>query len=360
MIVAKLSRSGVEDRFFSLDPGEHRLGSDFGCEIALIHPVLAPEHLVLKVGEDTVSIMPKPDAFAVLLKFSTGQATTLTPGEWTPWHLGDRLIVADISIEIEGIGPEEVAQPSRRHRLPEGPRTRLALALACLVALAGLAGVLLPGGEPSALAHAETQDEADRSAEEADRAARAAVDPSAVRTGLAGLGATVAGLVERGGQWHATLRVADAAERLKVKAGLVALGLPVSADILVDREIEEAAGLILKNLGAGSRVLGQKDGVVTLSAEGDPALRDKIAAALTSDVPGLVGVRFEAPSPVDLAALAERVTGIWHGENPYVVVDDGDIVRPGDALGLDATLVTIARGYLLVEVNGQKKKVSVE
>ncbi len=350
MIVAKLSRVDVEDRFFSLDPGEHRLGLDFSCEIALIHPDLAPEHLTLKVGEDTVLIMPKPDALVRLLKFSTGQVTTLTPGEWTHWYLGDRLVVADITIEIEGVKTEQVKQPLHRYRSLTASRTQLALA--CPVAFVSIVSAIVFDSEPSAPAHVGIQSAVNLHTEKAD--------PAVVRDSLINLGATVTSLVERGDRWYATLRVANAAGRLRLKNGLAALGLPVSADIFVDQTIREAVDLELKNLGVTSRVLSQKDGVVTLSAIDDPVLHSKIVDTLTLDVPGVVAVQFEGVSPIDFTALAKHVTGIWDGANPYVVVDSGNIVRPGDVLGREAKLLNIAPGYLLIEMHGQKKKVLIQ
>jgi len=375
MIVAKLSRAGVDDRSFSLDPGLHRLGSDFSCEIALIHAAVAPEHLTLKVEEDSVSILPKPGTSVTLFKHLTQQTITLPEEEWTPWHLGDRLIISDISIEIGGVKPEEPPRPrlgqrlfERSHRLLERPLSRALLAVIFLVTLTGVVNLLFPckPDSPTA-AHAKAQDPGARSGETVAKSAAGEppaglpADPTSVlREKLTALGVSWENLTGKGQEGRATLRVRDAALRAQVQSMLADLGLPYSPDIYVDEDIAEAAALTVTNLGAGSQVLDSKDGVVTLSAIGDPTLREKIVQTLKSDVPGLAGVRFKASTPVDLAALAKRVTAIWPGPYPYVVVDDGAIVRPGETLGQDARLVAVANRYLLVEVNGYQKKVVIE
>lgn len=361
MIVAKLSQAGMDDRHFSLEPGQHRLGSDFACEIALIHPSVAPEHLTLDVGEDSVSILPADGAVVMLFKHSVQQAISLPPGQWTRWYLGDRLMIADISIELDGIGPEE--QPRRPHvgeGLFEGALPRTFFAAAFLLVLTGLVNLLFSHGlESPGAAHAEPQRAVPgRSA--LGSSVKSPADAAQIRKELEALGARVKTLAYRGGKWHAELRVRDAAARERLQAKLADSSLPLSAEIHVDKEIAEAAALIVSNLRGGSRVLGCQDGVVTLSAIDDASVRRKLVDTLKSDVPGIAGVRFEHTSPPDLSALAERVSGVWPGAYPYVVLDDGAIVRPGETIGQGAKLVTIARRYLLVEVHGQQKKVVME
>ncbi|MCT8989884.1 hypothetical protein NYR54_06195 [Chelativorans sp. SCAU2101] len=358
MIVAKLSRAGVDDQVFDLEPGQHRLGSDFGCEIVLIHPAVASEHLTLKVEEGHVAILPSRGAAVMVFRQASQQVVTLESGEWAPFHLGDRLIIADISLEIEGIEPESEAP----NGLSERPVLRAVVTAILLIAVTGLNMSFSRGPESLAAALAVPRLSASDSGQPGVEEVVPQPEPDAalIRRTLAGLGVKVESLTFKDGRWQTILRVGDAAARAHVLARLAELGLPVSADIYADREIAEAVTLIAVNLNSGAQVLGLRNGVVTLSAIHDEALREKLVKTLKSDVPGLADVRFQDPSPVDLTALGKRITGVWHGAYPYVVLDDGAIVRLGETLERDVKLLAIAEGHLLVEVKGEQKKVLVD
>ena len=361
MIVAKLSRAGVDDQVFGLEPGQHRLGSDFSCDIALIHPAVAPEHLTLKVEEGRVAILPNPGAAVMVFRHVSQQVVTLHPREWAPFHLGDRLIVADLSLEIDGIEPEHGAQSGVRSA-SERPLSRVLVTTILLIAVTGLNISFSHGPESLAAAHAIPRHSASGAGQPASVEAvpQPKLGAAHIRRTLTGLGAKVESLKLKGDQWRATLRVEDAAARARVLAKLAELGLPISADIYADREIAEAVTLIAANLDSGAQVLDLRSGAVTLSAIHDAALREKLVKTLKSDVPGLADVRFQDPSPVDLAALGKRIIGVWHGAFPYVVVDDGAIVRIGETLERDVKLLAVAEEYLLVEVKGEQKKVRLD
>lgn len=361
MIVARLSRPNLDDLFLNLEPGEHRLGSDFNCEIVLIHPEVAPSYLTLKVGEESVAVLPEPGVSVTLYKHSVQDTILLKQGEWTPWHLGDRLVIADMSIEMDGLRAEE-APPLHISRGLVGRPVRSLFAEIVLVVLTVVASLMLPrGSESPALAHAGPQEAARTDlARSSVSVPQPAADAALVREKLAAIGANVENLKNENGKWTGTIRVVDGTARARVQEKIGGLRLPLSLDVYADRELAAAVEMTIANLGADTKVLGLKDGMVTLSAINDPELREKLVTALKSDVPGLGDVHFQYASPVDLAALAKRVDGIWPGVYPYVVLDNGEIVRVGETLEKDVKLIAIKRRHLVIEVNGQQKKVVLE
>lgn len=353
MVVAKLARAGIEDQVFSLEPGEYRLGSDFSCDFALIHPAIAPEHLKLKVGEDTVSIRPSGGAVVMLFQHASQAVVTLKSEEWIAVHPGDRLIIADVSLEIQGIRPIDP------NKVTQGALKAIpgAAAMAILfIAITGLNLTFTYGPDRIAAAHAEptTTDEPGRSSDNSD------AEAEQIRQRLVDLGVIVDNITGDEQAWRVTLRVGDMAARKHILAELAKLAFPLVADIHVDAEIAEAVALIAANLDSGSQVLSVTNGVVTLSPIQDEALREKLVKTLQSDVPGLSDVRFEDSAPFDLGSLLLRVTAVWHGAFPYVVLDDGTIVREGEVLGHAAKLLAIQKTRLLVEVEGQQREVTLD
>ena len=345
-----------------LEPGEHRLGSDFACEIVLIHPAVAPEHLTLKVDDAAVSILAKPGAPAALFKHALRRVVALGPEEWIPWHLGDRLTIADISFELDGLAPEKTTRPGQIQTLWKTPFPRLpVLAVLLFVALAGLANLSLPReSQDSPTARAAPENEAaPTDVTLMPVVAQPALNDTLVTELLQKLEVKIERVSCKIGDCNATVRVRDTAARQRLQERLKQTGVPLSVDILADEEISNAAELIAGNLGIEAHVLGNENGEVTLSAINDLKLREKLAEILKQDVPGLDSVRFQAASPIDLDAMARRVTGVWPGAYPYVVTEDGSMIRPGDALGQDAKLVAVTGRHLLVEVDGQQKKVVV-
>jgi|UniRef100_Q11M69 hypothetical protein len=360
MIVAKLSRAGCEDRFFSLDPGEYRLGSDFNCEIALIHSEIAPEHLMLKVGEGSASVLLKPGSAATFFNHAAQRNLPLSQEEWTPWRPGDRLVIADIFLELDGVKAEE---PDRGESAGKPVKRRvsrkIALAAAALAVLAGIGNSLFTRElEGSTMARAD-QEQAGRT-DPAPVAGQACPDDAALARILQFPGARIERLGCSGGNCSATLRASDAAVRERVQAKLTDTRTPLAVDIFVDSEIAEAAKLIIASLGVEARVLGNKDGVITLSAICDRELRKRLAGILKADVPGIAEVRFQPASPADLDTMAKRVVALWPGAYPYVVTDDGTVVRPGEQLGQNSRLVEVTGQHLLVEIDGQRQKVVVK
>ena len=357
MIIVKLSRPGYEDQLCELEPGDHRLGSDFSCEIALIHPELAPEHLTLRVSEGAAWFSACQGALVTLLRGAAQRSIPAEPQAWTPLYPGDRLRLADILLELDGVKPERPGKGGAVQRLWKAwPSRVVAIATILLVCFAVIANLLFLRHSPAANASPRAL----QPLAAADPIASSpSLDKALVTRELQALGARIERVNCQGESCHATLRVDDVADRERVQAKLKDIRVPLSADVFADKEIASVTELIAANLGIEARVLRNEHGIITLSAIPDTKLREKLAGTLKTDVPGLVAVRFEVASPVDLESMAKRVTGVWVGAYPYVVTKDGAIVRPGDALEHDVKLVSITSKHLLVEVDGRQQKVIV-
>jgi type III secretion system YscD/HrpQ family protein len=355
MIIAKVTSPGIDDRFFRLEPGTHIVGSSFNCDVVLLDDLVQPHHLTLHVTQTTVEVELAEGATARFKHFLYGRQSDSKSGDRIAWHLGDKLTIAELSVELQGVTAESVgvvpvaAKTSRR-------RGKLGLFSATVCLLAGLLLTNLPfiGNNVDQPAAADASD-ADKTITRSVTVKRP-LNAESISKQLHILGLKPEKLIFRDGKWTGSLRVADETERRKLDEKLSTLTVHFEAEVHVDEQLKKAATITLSNLPGDIEIRSLKNGVLLLSTLEDEA-RSRTVQTLLNDVPGLDDVRFEVAFDANLDRIQNAVAAVWSGKFPYVVLTDDTIVRPGNNLNISTKLVDIYAEFFLIDMDDTQQRI---
>jgi len=370
----RICATGLADRVQQLDEGPVVFGSEFNCDVVLIDDDIQPEHFYLMIEQTGVTITLQTGAQGQLIAVD-GEVTELKAGAAEPWFPNQTLKTSGLEIQLGGtnvVAPQETQ--SKFFAFSNAMRTP-ALAAVCVVATIGIAATQVKSKQPKSdqasevrqmnISFPAVQDlfpstepmmeklpkvvETRPSDEEALAIlAKSGFSPLSVVSGAEGQIGTF--YLERQTEREALMEVI-ANERLDLKA-----------TVHLKTQLMSAINITLQGIGADARVIEMKDGKVSLTGHfGEPKKRKDIVKTLLRDVRGVRSVDFDSPMASDAEALEKEIAGIWMGQRPYVILKDGRIVRPGEEIVNEISLVKVAANdSIVIRQAGKSEEITLK
>ncbi|UWQ81780.1 hypothetical protein K3725_21370 (plasmid) [Leisingera sp. S132] len=369
MLIIKIISEELEDRFVSLGEGVHAVGSSISSDIVLLEEQIDPLHFLIKVSPHGVEVEMSPDSSGHFQSSGEPAGRPAAPGSVLQWGWGDSLTIGGTQIKMQG---EMLSSPTASLPQPEPagkPAQGWRIKLAGSVAIGLMAGVLLL----TQVGAVETELPGIGSREASETASHAkALDPilaaqttipdrQEILAGLEALGLQVTGLARSGDAWTGVLRVPDRAEQERIEASLSGLAPHFSPRFFADDRLAEAAEVVVESLALGATIETVAEGVVSVSRmTADAPKAQMLRTSLLADVPGLKSVVFDSRLQETAAMVESKIAGTWAGDFPYVLLEDGKTVRPGETIGKDAKLIHVHQKSIVIEISGSRQKVELQ
>ncbi|TPW28833.1 hypothetical protein FJU08_16015 [Martelella alba] len=379
MILARVSKEGLEDRLFSIEDGLSSLGSGLDCDIVLLDEEVQEQHLTFRVEASLLSLMLAPTANAFLDRNQEGQEPVfLRAEEWINCSGEDRLGIDGITITFSGIATANAAASpisSARRALSSKLLKWLLPTFAGLGVACGITLLISsspasnnPASPPASPTHMSAIETGSPPVASTPVAAQnqpgapqtQSVTESALQETLTNMGLPPADLTDINGVWSFTVHVPDENARDNANEALAALNLPLAPDIILDSDIATAVETSLSNMRSKAELASVNLGVVTLKGPQETDAQQKIITTLEGDVSGITKVVFDHDDADQIAAIKKQISGLWSGVFPYVLLNDNTIIRPGQQINDNATLVSVEEHALTVDLDGHNKRIEVE
>ncbi|OED49567.1 hypothetical protein AB838_05760 [Rhodobacteraceae bacterium (ex Bugula neritina AB1)] len=366
MLIVKIISDGLEDRFVSLVEGVHTVGSSIDSDIVLLDGGIDPQHFSVVVSPEGVAVEMSADSSGNLQRSQVESVEPVDPGSSFQWAWGDTLILGGTRIQMQGDvlrNPAFAAPaPDSDGKTPRPFRIKLVGSAA-----AGLFAAILILTQVGAVETGEAQAapeavEAEAPAiEMADNNLPDKPDRQEVLAGLAARGITVAGFAPLGEGWTGTVRVATQSERMRVDASLGALAPYFTPRFFVDDRLAAAAELVIRSIAPKAVIESVANGEIMVSGiAADAPKAEMLRDNLMADVPGLQSVSFDNGRQESLDMVGDKIAGTWAGKFPYVLLEDGKTVRPGEEISKDALLIQVHQQAIIVEIGESRHEVKLQ
>ncbi|MGL6209784.1 MAG: hypothetical protein ACRC14_08150, partial [Paracoccaceae bacterium] len=250
-----------------------------------------------------------------------------------------------------------IAQAEQRRR--EGIATKVRAVLAGLAATATLLVALSWYPAPASTISQSVQSAnligANRTVAAGTAAINSASQPPAdtlgdeLKSRFAQAGLELSNLERRGDQWFATVYIDGAPAQGVLDALTPSLPAGVVVKPITDAHLLTAARMDLDNMGYRDATIAIERGRITLGGVPEDAeLRRQLDQNLHADVPDLREVKFVGIVPQAAEDILPTVAAVWSGTRPYVLLQDGKMVRRGEKLTDRLELVMIRAGELVL------------
>lgn len=368
MAIVRIISSQQPDRLKTLPEGVCRFGADFGCDVVLIDEEIQPVHFSLRVGDAGIAVMMQPGAVGELLD-RDGQSVLLEGGQEQVWQSTQFLRTAGLEVHIGG-APVQIGHVGSRGRAMlsrvVAARPRLSLlgvtAVLSIVMIGNTGNNTWMGQRSTALGSSPSPTEA------------AALLPKPEAISPPGQAATVAqiskllslrglqadSLQANGADLDAVFYLDSVAER---DAALAAIrDLPIRPRFYLRTQLLSAVRIMLEGSEGKADLVELNGGDLVLGGlRRDDEGRAKINARILRDVAGIKSVTFIDPANAATDDLTRNIAAVWMGKRPYVVLSDGRVVRPGQGLAEDVSLVKIlSADRISVRMDGSIQEVAVK
>lgn len=367
MIIAQISVPGRPDRKAELKDGRHVFGSDLGCDVVLLDKDVSPQHFAITIEGNHVVL----DVLDDCLTFARSGACDTNPGKQTSivWSAGSCLRIGELEFKLRGatfrasaeeLAMNKAARDLARLRITRKVRTVLMVLVCCIPV--GAIATRTPDDYQSSN---DTGSSSALSVVETPTAAPPRTPPKLtaemVANTLAGQGFKVHRPDYDGTAWRADVYLTedqDSADLTAIKDQLPFTFLP---HVFTDTALLDAAKLVLANLNVSGANPSIHLGILKVAGVAeDIVLRDRIKTTLTSDIPGLIAIEFDGPAIMELHKLTDEIVGVWSGDRPFVVLQDGRIIKPGQEIVVGITLIAVQPKSVRVRENGRDQDVRIK
>jgi len=355
----------------ALSSGEYLLGSSDECTIILSGPRMQPQHLMLKVSDDAVHVLPQEGGARDAAGAEIAQDRSIALGEalelggiWiavdrndAPWPdaqtIGELGAAPRAAASAHGVSPQielptvaagaphGVSSEVRSSRRRWGSLAMLLAALGGVAACVGFGLQVLLASEGEGLAEAALP----LLLATATPTPTPPTTPNAVLQRLDPTGRLTAKQIEGGGTWRVSGYLPTTQERQTIVRALSGLTPPPEIQVYCEDELLAAAGelLAVHSPGSMAKVRVESVGKGTLRLTGaarDASLVEAAAVFILKGVPG-VGTVESAAVLLPSALLAQLKTRLVQAdlENRVSVVSE----QPEVVLGGTLTVVESAR-----------------
>ena len=362
MLIVKIKTDGLENRFANLTEGVHSVGSSINSDVVLLDGSIDPLHCYVSVSLKGVTVEMSPGSCGVLKRGSEQWIKLAGAGTAFQWAWGDTLDLGGTQIQMQGDMlrypapvPESADKTSRFHRTKLAGSAVVGLFAAILL----LAQVVTAEIGPTKTA-LETGAAEVLGLEMADSAREAKPDSQDILAGLEARGITVVDFAPSGEGWTGKIWVATRDEQIRVEASLVALAAHFSPRIYLDERLAAAAELVIQSIAPDADIETISYGAIMLSGiAADSPKAEMLQNNLMADIPGIQAVTFDNRQQESLNMVGNKIVGTWAGEFPYVLLDGGRTVRPGEEIDKHAQLIQVQQETVVVGIGESQYEVKL-
>ena len=339
-VLARITRTGVQDRYIELIAGEQKFGADLSCTVVLMDPQIASEHFHLNLTDDALFVTLCAGAEAQL------NDTALIPEQQIQMAEKDLLRVGDLTIEFQGgpvhARPVHIPIPEVEVEAVEYP-------------------VPVPWEDPAQeqLAKMGWHIQGIKIAAQGAVVASIVLVCQMVWSLLSDENVTNANIVAPQ-QTQLVARVVEESTFVMdetLQAGTAQTSEPVISNL----QMQNAAKMVLSAIDSDAHVSDLSDGVLQIQGiPSDDPRKASISRTILADVPGLTRVEFDVEFTARIDAMREQIAGVWAGKRPYVVRTDGKIIRPTQVIHDGAILTEIMPDRIHVMIDDRLQEVAFQ
>ena len=389
-----------------LSAGRYLFGSNFECDVVLLHPEVRGEHFYLEIEEDQIHIEFVP------FQNDSGELETASKKEWLS---DDRLDIGGLSIEIvsdifvqkviQSDPPEDIKaqnqadyedienqaqldfQPgeailAEKKTQPKGsPFAPLAniikklnekLPIPIVVGAAtaiGLVSIII-FAEPKTTslnqANASLMDQ--NATNIANFGSNKPVEVPAIAADmdkniiqrLETYGFTVLEAKAHEGKTQLTLYAKTNADRLLIDTLLLPYSNTYSTRLILGDEIRQSAEIILSQFEGNLTIheIDKQAIIVDGMLESDDRV-ETIRNTLLGDIEGLKTVKFIHSQLTSAENIQEKVSAAWAGNNSYIILDTGRKIKLGREIEPGLTLVDISINGITIFDGTEHKEIEL-
>lgn len=337
---------GREDRIAPLKTGQVAIGSGLSCDVVVFGPGVDNKHIVLTIYENEIRIEAAGRRPVIVQRAKQG-LITLDPGDTNIWMPGDMLEIGSISIVLEDVALKPVS-PDLSDKKKGNARSSRSLGSAfffvCLtiIIVGGFGFMAIVGTTRPAEANLSVDPDP-------------VIDASTVTSDFQNAGFGLEAITKTTRGFQVSAYVGSVQEQSEFADFIAHLPYHVDHHVYVENRLHSAVSLVLENTGHDTEVISIKRGQVELRGIADTNQQSRIVRAIKDDVPGITDVVF-ATFDAEQASrvVTKEIAGVWYGAHSYVFMKDGRIVRPGDTLSEEITLLSVISETDLMISNGQQ------
>ena len=365
MLIVKIISDGLEDRFVNLSEGIHTVGSNISSDIVLLDDGIDSLHFTVSVSLQRVEVEMSPDSSGILQGNLEDGGRPVEPGTVLQWTWGDTLTLGGTRIQMQG---DMLRNPApTASQLESGGKTggTWRIKLMASVAVGLFAGILLltqvgaveTAGASAALDGAEIEA---FSPEMAAVSQPIKLNRQQVLAALQERGIVVVSFAPLGDGWTGAVRVASRAEQMRVEASLAPLAPHFTPRFYADDRLAEAAAVVIKSIAPTAGIDSVESGVITIGGIAADAQKvEMLRSNLMADVPGLLRVVFDSGQQQSVDVIGSKIAGTWAGEFPYVLLEDGRTIRPGEEIDKGAVLVQVRQEVIVIEFGMSRHEIKL-
>jgi hypothetical protein len=376
MPIVRIIANNQSDRLKSLSDGIFTFGSDFGCDVVLIDEGILPIHFRIEIQASMVTVWFEAGAQGTLHDHE-GQITPLEPGVVTVWHSNQNLRSAGIELQISGL-PVVLAKPKRSQaasairnvagtswvKLLGGTAVAASLVMANTQNLFGMSRDTEPSTKvrmsmvmPQIL---DDKQSIGQSASALSPESAAKLNKAELLAHLQAAGFNSLDISSEG--FNGVFYLERSHERDALTALIEQEGLQLRATTHLRSQLMSAINITLDNVGGDAKLASLDAGDVTLlGLRGNTKRRDEVIQTIRRDVPGVKSVHFRDAASSDARQATDQITAVWAGQRPYVVLNDGRIVRPGQQIADDIALFEVlSTSRITLTRDGINEEVSIQ
>ena len=307
-----------------------------------------------------------PDSSGILQGNLEDGGRPVEPGTVLQWTWGDTLTLGGTRIQMQG---DMLRNPApTASQLESGGKTggTWRIKLMASVAVGLFAGILLltqvgaveTAGASAALDGAEIEA---FSPEMAAVSQPIKLNRQQVLAALQERGIVVVSFAPLGDGWTGAVRVASRAEQMRVEASLAPLAPHFTPRFYADDRLAEAAAVVIKSIAPTAGIDSVESGVITIGGIAADAQKvEMLRSNLMADVPGLLRVVFDSGQQQSVDVIGSKIAGTWAGEFPYVLLEDGRTIRPGEEIDKGAVLVQVRQEVIVIEFGMSRHEIKLQ
>lgn len=351
MIKVNIESPGREDRSAYLKAGTTIVGSDLLCDVVIYGDDVSGQHLRLTLTEISLQIEALGQHPTLILRGSS-KTIAAPPNQKIVWQVGDRLALGGITISFEDV--EFKSSPNVITKLFGTKRKASAkkLGLPSVIAVGSVAALLVAGFGFLTVVSFTNPAQAGLLAEVVEEEV---IEPGRVVADFAAEGITIYEVRSDGDIFRGSIYLNSNADRSQLSAFLNSLPYQVEGRVFVKRNLVSAVTLVLDNLDAATSIVEIEDGIVALAGMVDRNGASDVSKAIYQDVPGIREVTFSAIDEEQTTRyMSNKIIGVWNGSSPYLIIKDGGIIRPGEEIAKDVSLISIESETEFLIGNGEK------
>ena len=334
----------TEDRVAQILSTSFSLGSSLKCDYIIFEDGISERHLEFSITQHGMTITVLGEG-PVRVSTKDGNSHEYSTGEIFQWSPEMILNISGVSVELL-----DMVSPQKRVAAPKVKTLRENIKFPKLALFAAFSSVVWASASYSSL-FSEEQLSLEYNGE------IPVLEPTSktLKSQFEEAGFKISNVKKMGTEHVVSAYTSGKSEGDALKIYAKSLGQGVRVRAYDATTIKSQIPSILKAVDAGGEVKSFENGRLLLKGVVDPTLRERLSDIITSDVPGVQSVEFVELSSNETAEfMKDRISAVWIGDNPYVLMNNEIVIRPGDELSDGISLKSIKTAEVLIVTDGSR------